>query len=197
MSIKKIPERISQVCEILNSDNEIDIEHKLEKVKHNQKIKVIERYSDELKIVTKHYADIISKKVSFDVIKKLKVTKAPLMTGDDTVLENVWEEICVQMQFEESFFWETYEFHIIELIKSELESLPKQELQAIWLSTDEFQETFNNNYWDDDLYGEVEDDEAAYIINIDSICEFVLNNYVLSAAANENNEKIETYLNGQ
>ncbi|OJV66756.1 MAG: hypothetical protein BGO41_04865 [Clostridiales bacterium 38-18] len=197
MSMKKIPEKISQVCEILNSDNEIGIEHRLEKVKHNQKIKVIERYSDELKIVTKHYADIISKKVSFDVIKKLKVTKAPLMTGDDSVLENVWEEICVQMQFEESFFWDTYEFHIIELIKRELESLPKQELQAIWLSTDEFQEIFNNNYWDDDLYGEVEDDEAAYIINIDSICEFVLYNYVLSVAVNENNEKIDTYLNGQ
>ena len=48
-------------------------------------------------------------------LKKLKVDDL-LSSGDDSGLINVWEEICVQTQKEESFHWNLYE----DLIKNEI-----------------------------------------------------------------------------
>ena len=42
-----------------------------------------------------------------------------LVSGDDSVLQNTWEEVCVQVQGEESFFWEIH-LDIIEDLLDEM-----------------------------------------------------------------------------
>jgi hypothetical protein len=59
------------------------------------------------------------------------------LSGDDSPLETVWEEICVQVQHEQSFSWDAYDQVVRDLIEGELPNLQDFELTAIWFQTDE------------------------------------------------------------
>ena len=51
--------------------------------------------------VAKLSASRIARKAIHD-LQQMTVT----MSGDDSGLKNTWDEICVQIQQEESFFWD-------------------------------------------------------------------------------------------
>lgn len=72
-----------------------------------------------------------------------------LLSGEDSGLKNVWEEICVQVQDEYSFYWESYEDTIRNFIE---EVISKQhiaiqnlvnQLNAIYSRDDEEDSSFN------------------------------------------------------
>jgi len=104
-------------------------------------------------------------------------------SGDDTVLDNVWDEVCVQVQRQESTMWEDYVDTIRQIIK--VHGLPKlapEEQQAIWLQTN------SGLGWNsDEETGEIPTDD-------DDIVEYILNDYVLTAAADWKNSRIEKYI---
>ena len=58
------------------------------------------------------------------------------MSGDDSELKTIWEEICAQVQYEESFFWEAYDDTVRAIVGGYTAKLPKHEREAIWLQTD-------------------------------------------------------------
>lgn len=58
------------------------------------------------------------------------------MSGDDSGLETTWEEICVQVQYQQSNYWETYEETIRGLVGQFLAKLENHELAAIWIVLD-------------------------------------------------------------
>ncbi len=60
-----------------------------------------------------------------------------LLSGDDSRLRNTWDEICAQVQGDQSCYGEEYEHTIDSVILSELQKLPAVELRALWLQTDE------------------------------------------------------------
>jgi hypothetical protein len=64
-----------------------------------------------------------------------KITNARL-SGDDSGLANAWEEICVQLQLQESIYWDSYDATARSILTQYLERLPPLELEAIWLRTD-------------------------------------------------------------
>ncbi len=59
------------------------------------------------------------------------------LSGDDAGLKNVWEEFCVQVQGEESFFWDEYIQTVEDVLAGALKSARPLESTAIWLQTDE------------------------------------------------------------
>lgn len=59
-----------------------------------------------------------------------------LLSGDDSGLLNTWDEICAQVQGDQSVFWDAYEDTVDSVILNELQKLPDLELQALWLQTD-------------------------------------------------------------
>ena len=59
-----------------------------------------------------------------------------LLSGEDSGLGNVWDEICVQVQGEESFFWDTYVDVVDDMLAAEVKDLPPRERLALWLATD-------------------------------------------------------------
>lgn len=69
-----------------------------------------------------HHVD----EVTTRIIKDLTALNDPnvLQSGEDTILKNTWEEICVQVQGEESIYWDIYEETIYNFIKEELEKMP-------------------------------------------------------------------------
>ena len=58
------------------------------------------------------------------------------LSGDDSELQNAWDEICVQVQQEESFSWEIYETMTLGFIESFVKDIPSHLKQAIWLQTE-------------------------------------------------------------
>jgi hypothetical protein len=59
------------------------------------------------------------------------------LSCDDSGLKNTWEEICVQIQGEYSFYWDTYEETIEQFIQPCIDNLNEFERFALWLQTDE------------------------------------------------------------
>jgi hypothetical protein len=71
-------------------------------------------------------------------IKYLKQLKGNcLLSGDDSCLENTWEEICVQVQQEESFYWDAYILTIEQTLETNLFELSAEDKQLLWLNTEE------------------------------------------------------------
>lgn len=80
------------------------------------------------------------------VIKSLRKFGREFMTsGEGSGLKNVWDEICVQFQSQESIHWDAYEDLIHQLIIGilEKEPLPVVELLA-YVAQDDFSEDFEN-----------------------------------------------------
>lgn len=107
------------------------------------------------------------------------------LSGDDSGLENAWNEVCVQVQHQQSFYWETYLQTIRDYIAGSIEDLKRYELEAIWLQTPE------GDAWDTE---DIDDREANPVYNGD-IVEYVLH-AVLGEAANYENRAIREYLDG-
>src|SRR5687768_9725323 len=69
-------------------------------------------------------------------IRELQALKEAILSGDDSGLTNTWDEICVQVQFEQSFQWSVYEETAKMLLQRQLEALPILDISAAWLRTD-------------------------------------------------------------
>jgi hypothetical protein len=121
-------------------------------------------------------------RVAKKVIRNLQ-RMTDCLSGDDSPLKNVWDEICVQVQYEESFMWEVYLEQIRFFTNAEVERLPPEIRAAIWLQTDQGWE------WNFDH----EDGESVEIDEGD-IIEYILYEFILEIAANWTNKRIVKYL---
>lgn len=88
--------------------------------------------SDVLKIFSDKITDNIVRK-TISELKKIK----DCLSGEDTELENAWEEICIQMQTETSYFWKSYDDVVLDIISRNLSKLKPHEILAVWFQTDE------------------------------------------------------------
>src|SRR5262249_53262429 len=70
------------------------------------------------------------------VILALQKMTDCLLSGDDSLLKNVWDEMCVQVQGQESGFWEAYLNTLEQLISQQVQPLETTIKQAIWLQTE-------------------------------------------------------------
>ncbi|MCY1515563.1 hypothetical protein D9M68_501520 [compost metagenome] len=69
-----------------------------------------------------------------DMVLRLEGMEATL--SGDSGLENVWEEVCAQVQGEESIDWSTYEDIIVDLLHSVVKGLDRDAQLALWAATD-------------------------------------------------------------
>ena len=58
------------------------------------------------------------------------------LSGDDSGLANVWEEICVQVQVEHSLYWATYLETVEALVFSHVDELPLAMQRVLSMGTD-------------------------------------------------------------
>jgi hypothetical protein len=80
------------------------------------------------------WAGQIAKRAVEATISRLEQLKDHLLSGDDSNLESVWEEVCVQVQGEASSYWGNYEDVIDRCVESFLAACPPAEIVALWLS---------------------------------------------------------------
>lgn len=104
------------------------------------------------------------------------------LSGDDSGLHTTWDEVCVQVQCEHSFYWSAYLQTIEALVAADVEELQPYIREAIWLQTSEG--------WDWDC--EDEEERLEWPVNDTAITEMLVSE-VLRAADNWSNPRIRAY----
>ena len=105
------------------------------------------------------------------------------LSGDDTELKNVWDEICVQVQYEESIYWDAYVETAKQSIEGHVSLLPMHVNQAIWLQTEDgFNWIVDNEDKELDFYG-----------NTDAITDYIFREHLMFAASRWSNKRIEEF----
>lgn len=133
-------------------------------------------------IVLRKFAEEICNRISHRVIRHLR-TNSTTLSGDDTPLKNAWEEICVQVQFEQSIYWDVYIETIDLEIEGEIEQLQEHELAAIWFQTPDGKD------WG---FTDGDDREEPYIDRQAVVA--VIRDVVLSEANSYTNVRIREYI---
>ncbi len=114
-------------------------------------------------------------------LQKMKTT----LSGGDSGLNNVWEEICVQVQHEESFYWNIYEEEVYSIILSFVNKISNTEKTLLWIMTEN-----GSSYYDSD-----QNSSEELVYNDSDIVEYIKDNYIYSKAMDWSNERIRKYLN--
>lgn len=69
-------------------------------------------------------------------IRRLQQFRGDELLSGDSGLRDVWDEICVQVQYQFSPHWPAHQFLIERVVLDLLEGLPRTSLHALWLETD-------------------------------------------------------------
>jgi hypothetical protein len=134
--------------------------------------------------VIRSLAHHVCKRVTGRVVRNLQKITNGCLSGEDSGLKSAWDEICVQVQYEESLFWDVYEEMVRGLTRAEVEDLEAFEREALWLQTPA----------GSDWSIEDESDRESYPVVNDDLVEYLLNEGVYSLAANWGNDRIRAYL---
>jgi hypothetical protein len=124
----------------------------------------------------------VTRKVIFD-LQRMEHT----LGGDDSGLKTTWDEICVQIQYEQSFAWEAYDETVKALVGGYVCDLPAHEREAIWLQTEP---GFD---WDCD---EAKDRDPYPVVG-DEISEYIATEYIYTEAGRWSNAHIRSYIKRQ
>ena len=108
-----------------------------------------------------------------------------MQSGEGSGLENVWDEICVQMQDQPSILWDVYDDHVRGLVARHVFELREFEMAAIWIQTRDAE------WW---MFASDEDrDSDPDPVDPTSVTEHVAREYVYRAAGNWSNARIRDY----
>ena len=135
-------------------------------------------------LIVSNLAEQLCQQLTRKVIFSLQALKNGLASGDDSGLTNAWEEICVQVQAEESFSWEGYDLTVRKMVSAQVAELLPHEREAIWLQTPA----------GDDWDAGDEETRKEYPVAEDEIVEYVTTQYVYSSAGDWGNGRIRKYL---
>ena len=125
------------------------------------------------------------RRITRRVIREFQQRNGKLLSGEDPGLRSAWEEICVQVQAEESVFWDAYLEDLKQALETEVERLRRTERQAVWLQTTAGEE------WD---YNDEDSREPNPVPATQEIVEYITNKYVLAEAADWSNRRIRKFL---
>ncbi len=106
-----------------------------------------------------------------------------LLSGQDSGLKTVWDEICVQCQVDRFLDWDAYEMTIHAIIDGTVEKLSHDKQVDLWLLTE--------SGWDW-LYDQ-EDDQTRPDIVLSDITD-LLRQRLLEAAGDYSNQRIRAYV---
>lgn len=134
--------------------------------------------------IVRQLAGHVARQVTERAIEILQGMAEGLGSGDDSGLENLWEEICVQVQYDQSVMWEAYEESMEGLLLGLLEELPSHEQEALWLMTEPGEE------W----IGEEDDQREAYPVMAGDVIEYLMQEHLLVEAGRWSSDRISAWL---
>lgn len=133
--------------------------------------------------IVKAVADQACHRIARKVIRYMQQLTDTL-SGDDSEFKTAWDEICFQVQFEYSIYWDAYEVELGRCAGWYVSDLSIHEREAIWLQT---QPGF-------DWGCEEPDDREPYPVINDDIVTHIIHEYVLYEAGRWSNARIRKYM---
>lgn len=139
----------------------------------------------------RQYANVVAEKVCDGVVEDLKLITTTL-SGDDSGLRNTWEEICVQVQGEESFFWDEYQTVMHDAILGALVAIERRDLASLWLQSEEGWSW----RWDmENADGDAVNAEVTEIPFVqEEIAKHILQKHLMVRAEDYSNQRIAAFL---
>lgn len=134
--------------------------------------------------IVRQLAVTVAQRICRKAIAALHDLTNGLQFGDDSSLSNAWEEICVQVQGEQSVLWDIYIETMQKILVGYIDKLEPYEREALWLQTPQGEE------WD----AEDENEREAYPIAVDGIIDYLIKQHLLTAADGWSNKRIRKYL---
>jgi hypothetical protein len=134
--------------------------------------------------IVRNLAKQVCQQVTRKIIRDLQELKNGLLSGDDSGLTNAWEEICVQVQGQESVSWNAFDLTVRQSVSGEVAKLLPHEREAIWLQTPSGED------WD----AEDEKSRDEYPVVVDEIVDYLTNEYIYPAAGDWSNKRIRKYV---
>ena len=136
------------------------------------------------KDLLRKFAEEIAERILRKTIFALqKVTDT--LSGDDSELKNAWDEVCVQVQHGQSFFWDEYDETVRLFVSAYIEELQSHEKLALWFQTEQG--------WDW-LYDHDEQSDEPPPVFVEDIVQYIAQEYVYSKAGGWTNARIRAYL---
>jgi hypothetical protein len=133
--------------------------------------------------IARDLGQALAQRLVLGCIRDLQRMQDCLLSGDDSPLRSIWEEICVQQQREWSHSWRAYQQTIAACADYRIEDLKPYELDALWLLTRQGED------WDCEL----EDERESYPVYQGDVLDYIQDE-ILSRASNWSNERIRRYL---
>lgn len=147
--------------------------------------KVFETYE---KILSEQSDTVLEKCIKSLIreFQKIKRNSGMMQTSEDSGLENLWDEICVQTQYEYSFYWEAYVDYIRSSIEDKVNKMSEHEVLLIWFQTEDF--------FDLSFDADNEENKVNLIdYNLETVVNHIFNE-LLSESVNYTNARIEKYI---
>jgi hypothetical protein len=114
--------------------------------------------------VTKAWSSVLTQQILAAVMGDLqRLGGDSLLSGEDSGLENVWEEICVQVQAEESAYGDAYRQTVETFIELHLNGLEHEAKVALWSVTDNGWSWIYDHHEDEDGYLSAPVDESEIV----------------------------------
>jgi hypothetical protein len=132
--------------------------------------------------IVRELADQVALRLTRKAIALLQRTTDTL-SADDSGLETVWDEICVQLQYDYSYYWDVYDMQVRDWVHVDVAELRPHELEAIWLQTEAGCD-----------WASEEDRGEEYPVSQQDITDFIVNDYIYQKARKWTNSRIRNYL---
>jgi hypothetical protein len=134
--------------------------------------------------IVRDLAESVCRRITRRVLRSLQGMTDTHLSGDDSGLANVWDELCVQIQYEQSVYWDAYDQTVTSLIADEFVKLPAHEREAVWLQSSQGVD------WSCD---DEADREPAPVNDPDAV-HHIVNEFVYAEAGRWSNSQIRDYL---
>ncbi len=122
--------------------------------------------------VAKAWSSVLTQQILAAVMGDLqRLGGDSLLSGKDSGLENVWEEICVQVQAEESVYWDAYRQTVESFIEFHLNGLEHEARLSLWSVTDSGWSWIYDHHGDEDGHAYAPVDESDIV---QDLCEKLL-----------------------
>lgn len=125
--------------------------------------------------------------------RDLKNYRENLPSGPDSGLKNVWEEICVQVHGEQSYFWDAYRDMAIGHLAYRVKALPDLKQRLLWTGSPDGRD------WIAEC-DEIEDGamlgEDVPIGDADEVACWMFDDYLVPLADRFRNRRIERFQEG-
>lgn len=142
------------------------------------------------RVISEH-ARALASRVALQVESDLQRVTEPMLSGDDTCLTSVWEEVCVQVQGEESYAWDAYVQLMLDQVLSRLQEVSRPELEMLWLRTE--------SGWDwlwDVVNAEQGEAHPHPGIDQDAVAHWIVQDFVKPLAEEYDSSSVSRYLRG-